>query len=93
MSDDHEVNKVLDSEIKDLLLTWLFKFGRDCATTNEVWDYLDNTYLNFDIDATMTYCFDKGYIDRLRDPFTRQYSHRLTDAGLEFLNKGEKHDK
>ena len=88
MSDDHKVNEVLDSEMKDLLLTWLFKFGRDCVKHDEVWDYLlDEVRPPYPIADTLNSCFDSGYLDNLQDPFTRQYNHRLTDAGLEFLNE------
>lgn len=92
MSDDHKVNKidrweVLPSEVKDFLMVWLFRFGRDAIPNGKAWDYLDNANINYDIDATMQYCHDRGFIDNLQDPFTRIYNKRLTDEGLEYVNE------
>ena len=89
MSDAHnKVNEALPSEVKDLILTWLFEFGRDVTPQSIVWGFLDNAYLNYDIEAAMDYCVTRGYIDSLQDPFTRQYNHRLTEEGINFINKG-----
>jgi hypothetical protein len=102
MSDDHKVNvdtrmedmEVLPSEIKDLLITWLFKFGHEAIPQNTAWDYLvDDAKLNYDIDATLNECCEAGYIDSLQDPFTRKHNHKLTNEGIKFLKKGEEHDK
>ena len=87
---DNEVNDmdiVLDSEMKDLLLTWLFKFGRDCIKTKKAWNYLVyEVQPNYPVTETLNSCFECGYLDELQDPFTKQYNHRLTKEGLRFLN-------
>ena len=102
MSDAHKVNEdtrmedmeVLPSEIKDLLITWLFKFGHKVIPQNTAWDYLvDDANLNYDINATLNECCEAGYIDSLQDPFTRKFNHKLTDEGLIFLNKGENNEQ
>jgi hypothetical protein len=97
MSDAHKVKEVLPSEIKDLLITWLFKFGHKPIPQNTAWDYLDNAYLNYDIDATLNACCDAKYIWRIET--AKGYEHlaptryKLLDDGVEFLNKGEKHEQ
>jgi hypothetical protein len=97
MSDDHKVKEVLPSEVKHLLLTWLFEFGHKVIPQNTVWDYLDNAYLNYDIDATLNACCDAKYIWRIET--AKGYEHlaptryQLLDDGVEFLNKGEKHEQ
>jgi hypothetical protein len=79
MSDDHKV--------KEFLLTWLIKHGRDVVWnipvkhfSGEQWDLLGR-------------CIRFGYIDSLQDPFNKHLSNKLTDAGLEFLNKGENNEQ
>jgi len=105
MSDDHKVNvdtrmedmEVLPSEIKDLLITWLFKFGHEAIPRDTAWDYLvDDAKLNYDIDATLNECCEAGYIDKIEEEkgygITRK-KYKLLNDGVEFLNKGEKYDK
>jgi len=78
MLEDHEVKRV-----KGFLLEWLINHGCDVVWdipvkhfSGEQWDLLGR-------------CIRFGYIDSLQDPFNRHFSNKLTDAGLEFLNKGE----
>jgi hypothetical protein len=106
MSDAHKVNEdtrmedmeVLPSEIKDLLITWLFKFGHKVIPQNTAWDYLvDNANLNYDINATLNACCDAKYIWRIET--AKGYEHlaptryQLLHDGVEFLNKGEKNEQ
>jgi hypothetical protein len=70
-----------DKAIKTFLLTWLIEHGRDVVWSipvkhysGEQWDLLGR-------------CIRFGYIDSLQDPFSRHFSNKLTDAGLEFLNE------
>jgi len=105
MSDAHKVNEdtrmedmeVLPSELKDLLITWLFKFGHEAIPQNTAWDYLvDNANLNYDINATLNECCEAGYIDKIEEEkgygITRK-KYKLLNDGVEFLNKGEKNEQ
>ena len=91
LEDHNEVNDmdmVLDSEVKDLLLTWLIRFGRDCVSHDDVWNYLlDEVRPHYPIADTLNSCFECGYLDILQDPFTKQYNHKLTKEGLIFLKR------
>lgn len=86
-------NEVLPSEIKDLLITWLFKFGHEAIPQTTAWDYLDNAYLNYDIDATLTECCNKGYIWEIETAkgygYLMQTRYKILDKAIDFLNKGE----
>ena len=106
MSDDHKVNvdtrmedmEVLPSEAKHLLLTWLFEFGRKTISHSVAWDYLvDIAKLNYDIDVTIEHCCDAKYIWRIESAKGYEYvtgiRYQLLDKGIEYINKGEKHDK
>jgi hypothetical protein len=97
MSDAHKVKEVLPSEVKHLLLTWLFEFGHKVIPQNTVWDYLDNAYLNYDIDATLNACCDAKYIWRIETAKGYEYlaptRYQLLDDGVEFLNKGENNEQ
>ena len=106
MSDDHKVNEdtrmedmeVLPSEIKDLLITWLFKFGHKVIPHNTAWDYLvDDAKLNYDINATLNECCDAKYIWRIESAKGYEYvtgiRYQLLDNGVEFLNKGENNEQ
>ena len=89
MSDDHKVKEVLPSEVKHLLLTWLFEFGRKTIPQSVAWNYLDNAYLNYDIDATIEHCCDEGYICNIEEE--KGYGitgirYKLLDEGVEYLN-------
>jgi hypothetical protein len=72
-------------EIKTFLVEWLIK----CGTNAKAREPLALT----DIDIGMIdVCVRFGYIDELRDPFTKSYSHKITKEGLKFLQQGEKYE-
>ncbi len=105
MSGAHKVNEdtrmedmeVLPSEIKDLLITWLFKFGHKVIPQNTAWDYLvDDANLNYDINATLNECCEAGYIDKIEEEKgygIASIKYQLHDDGVEFLNKGENNEQ
>ena len=74
-------------EVKEFLLEWLLNHGRDVVwdihvkqLSREQWDLLGK-------------CIRFGYIDSLQDPFNKHQSNKLSDEGLEFLNKGENNEQ
>ena len=87
---NHKVKEVLPSEVKHLLLTWLFEFGHKAIPQNTAWDYLDNAYLNYDIDATIEHCCDEGYICDIEEE--KGYGitgirYKLLDEGVKYLER------
>jgi hypothetical protein len=86
----NEVKEVLPSEVKHLLLTWLFEFGRKTIPQSVAWNYLDNAYLNYDIDATIEHCCDEGYICNIEEE--KGYGitgirYKLLDEGVKYLER------
>jgi hypothetical protein len=81
---DNEVNKV-----KVFLLEWLFKFGREPVKRIVLWDLHDYGA----IEPHVKWCMKKGYINQIRSNTNGQFSHALTNKGLEFLNKGENNEQ
>ena len=75
MSDAHEV--------KAFLLEWLLYHGREPVWRHIAWGFENGRWILFEK------CVDRGYIDRLQDPFTRKHNHKLTNEGIKYLNKGE----
>ena len=90
MLDAHKVNEVL---MKEIMLTWLFKFGHDVILHSTVVDEMLDEYGSLDVDDAFEECCDVGYISRLQDPFNRIYNYKIADEGINFLNKGEKHEQ
>lgn len=90
MSDAHKVNEVL---MKEVIITWLFKFGHDVISHSTMINEMLDEYGSLDVDDAFDECCDVGYISKLQDPFTRIHNYKIADEGLIFLNKGEKHDK
>jgi hypothetical protein len=90
MSDDHKVNEAL---MKEIILTWLVKFGHDVILYSTVIEKMLDEYGRLDVDDAFEECCDVGYISKLQDPFTRIHNYKMADEGLKFLNKGEKYDK
>ena len=94
MLENHEVNDmdiVLDSEMKDLLLTWLFKFGHEVVDVNTAWTYLVYVaQLNYDVDATLIECCKRKYLWSIEPAKGYEYmvnnKYQLLDRGVEFLN-------
>ena len=86
MSDDH-------NKVKEFLLEWLFKFGCNPVRRDIIWDLHDYT----EIETHVKWCIKQGYINETYSSFDSsfggRYMHAMTDKGLNFLNKGEKHDK
>jgi hypothetical protein len=90
MSDDHKVNEAL---MKEIILTWLIKFGHDVILYSTVIEKMLDEYGRLDVDDAFEECCDVGYISRLQDPFNRIYNYKIADEGIKFLNKGEKHEQ
>jgi len=68
------------AEIKTFLVEWLIKFGTNVQARAP----LALTDINiFMVDV----CVRFGYIDELQDPFTKAYSHKITDEGLDFIQR------
>lgn len=76
-----------DHEVKAFLLEWLLNHGREPVWRHIAWGFENGKWILFEK------CNDYGYIDSLQDPFTRKYNHKITDEGINFINKGEKYDK
>jgi len=83
MSDDNH-------KVKEFLLEWLFMFGSSPVKRNFIWN-LDNGYR--DMEPYVKLCIRQGYISQIRSRDDGRFSHALTDEGLNFLNKGEKHEQ
>lgn len=67
-------------EIKTFLVEWLIRFGVDVQ--------LRPPLALTDIDIHMVdVCVRFGYIDELQDPFTKTYSHKITEEGLDFIQR------
>ena len=75
----------MNHEVKEFLIEWLLHHGREPVWRHIAWGMETNKWHKFEI------CCEHGYIDSLQDPFTRKYNHKLTDAGLEYLTKGDNH--
>jgi len=75
----------MDKEIKAFLLEWLLNHGREPVYRHIAWGFEKGMWFKFEK------CCERGYIDSLQDPFTRKHNHRLTDLGLEYINKGVKY--
>lgn len=68
------------AEIKTFLVEWLIKFGTNVQARAPL--------ALTDIDIFMVdVCVRFGYIDELQDPFTKSYSHKITDEGLDFIQR------
>jgi hypothetical protein len=81
MSDAHKV--------KEVLIDWLFRNGCEPVKRIDIWDLDDYT----EILPHVTWCIKQGYINETRSLLDGRFSHAITDKGLEFLNKGEKHEQ
>jgi hypothetical protein len=81
MLDDHKVN--------EFLLEWLFKFGCEPVKRIVLWDLHDYAA----IEPHVKWCMKKGFISQIRSNTNGQFSHALTNKGLEFLNKGENNEQ
>jgi len=68
------------AEIKTFLVEWLLKVGTNVQPRAPL--------ALTDIDLFMVgVCVRFGYIDELQDPFTKSYSHKITDEGLDFIQR------
>lgn len=90
MSDALIDNKAL---MKEIILTWLFKFGHDVISHSTMINEMLDEYGSLDVDDAFDECCDVGYISKLQDPFTRIHNYKIADEGLNFLNKGEKNEQ
>ena len=77
----------MDNEVKEFLLKWLIEHGRNNVRRKDMWN-------KFGVDEweLSQVCTRIGYLDSKQEPKTFNYYHALSDKGLEFLNKGEKHE-
>jgi len=75
MLENHEVNK-----IKTFLVEWLVRFGVEVQARPPL------ALTDIDIDMVDA-CVGFGYIDELKDPFTKIYNHKITKEGLNFLQR------
>jgi hypothetical protein len=73
----------MDYQVKEFLLEWLLNHGREPVYRHIAWGFENGRWILFEK------CVNRGYIDSLQDPFTRKHNHKLTDIGLEHINKGE----
>ena len=69
------------SEIKTFLLEWLLNHGRE-----PMWKHIASGHVSGVRAFIFKICIERGLIDELIDPFTKQFNHRLTKEGLRFLN-------
>ena len=86
---------ILSNEVNDMtprqqklhqyLLEWLLNNGMDKVRRNKVWNQGDWEMAQS--------CILHGYLNSIQEPKSFNYYHALTDKGLEFLNKGEKHEQ
>ena len=82
---DNKVNEVL---MKEIMLTWLFKFGHDVIFYSTVVDEMLDEYGSLDVDDAFEECCDVGYISKLQDPFTKIHNYKIANEGINFINKG-----
>jgi len=85
MLDAHKGNEVL---MKEIMLTWLFKFGHDVILHSTVVDEMLDEYGSLDVDDAFEECCDVGYISKLQDPFTKIHNYKIANEGINFINKG-----
>ena len=90
MSDAHKVDEAL---MKEVIITWLFKFGHDVISHSTMINEMLDEYGSLDVDDAFDECCDVGYISKLQDPFTRIHNYKIADEGLIFLNKGGKYEQ
>ena len=76
---DNEVNAV--DEYKAFLLDWLFKFGYDHVTWNDIRKLVrEHRY------ATWSFILDDGYITKIYNPFGDN-EYKLAKKGVKFLEQ------
>jgi hypothetical protein len=63
-------------KIKTFLIEWLIRFGSDTLERPDDVDY-----------NMLDVCVRFGYLDELRDPFTKLYNHKITNEGLDFIQR------
>ena len=76
---DYQVNRV-----KQKLLAWLILFGKSEVTAAQL---LEHDIIGMD----MWGLIDKGLV--IENSKTATYTLRLTKKAINYINKGEKHDK
>jgi hypothetical protein len=93
MSDDHKVNEAL---MKEIIITWLFKFGHDVILYSTIVNEMLDEYGSLDVDDAFEECCEAGYIDKIEEEkgygITRK-KYKLLNDGVELLNKGEKNEQ
>ena len=70
-----------DEKMRNFLLEWLINHGRDV-----VWD-LNVRDLSVEQWNLLGLCIRFGYIDDLKDPFAKHQNNRLTDEGMDYLQR------
>jgi hypothetical protein len=70
-------------EIKEFILEWLIKFGlSDIVLHQELWD----EEISGDYALCYFFCVDAGLLDEVQDAFTKVYSTKLTEKGLDYVS-------
>ena len=87
MSDDHKVNEVL---MKEIILTWLFKFGHDVIFYSTVIDEMLDEYGRLDVDDAFAECCEAGYIEIIEEEKgygITSKKYKLLDEGVKYLER------
>jgi len=91
MSDAHKVDEAL---MKEIIITWLFKFGHDVILYSTIVDEMLDEYGSLDVDDAFEECCEAGYIEIIEEEKgygITSKKYQLHDDGLEFINKGVKY--
>ena len=83
----NDMDKTIAENRKVFLLDWLFRHGHEPVYRYKLWE--DKSFTDSVITLYFNWAIHHKYIDQERDENTMQFTHAITDKGLEFLNKGE----